>query len=106
MAETEQNVIELRDDDDNVLRFEHLLTFEYDGDLFVAFTPISDMDEYKVGEVLVMRIQPGPDGSDEDLYLPIDSQEELDELWEVFQDLYYDEEELDGSSYNDADERP
>lgn len=83
-----ENVIELLDDDNNALRFEHLLTFEYDGDYYVAFTPVSDTGEYKVGEVLVMRLQPGPEGSDEDLYLPIESQEKLDELWEVFQTLY------------------
>ena len=91
MREVDQDaIIELYDDENNELQFEHLLTFEYDDELFVAFTPIEDMDDYRVGEVLIMRLKQGD--TDEDTYLPIDSQEELDVLWEVFQELYYDDE--------------
>ena len=36
----ELNLIEMQDEDGNVLKFEHLLTFEVDEDFYVAFTPI------------------------------------------------------------------
>lgn len=93
MSEVDQDaIIELVDDEGNNLEFEHLLTFEYDDELFVAFTPIEDMEDYGVGEVLIMRLKQD-DSSDEDIYLPIDSQEELDILWDVFQELYYEDPE-------------
>ena len=44
-----------------------------------------------MGEVLIMRIK--EDGENGDMYLPIESEQELDELWEIFQQLYYSEEE-------------
>lgn len=90
----ELNLIEMQDEDGNVLKFEHLLTFEVDEDFYVAFTPIEKMDEFDVGEVLIMRIKEDEDG---DVYLPIESEQELDELWNIFQQLYYEgDEEGDG----------
>lgn len=96
MSEVDQDaIIELYDDENNVLQFEHLLTFEFDDELFVAFTPIEKIDEYDVGDVLIMRLQPGGGDADDDTYLPIDSQEELDALWDAFQDLYYEDEDAE-----------
>ena len=51
------NLIEMQDEDGNVMKFEHLLTFEVDEDFYVAFTPIEKMEEFDVGEVLIMRIR-------------------------------------------------
>ncbi len=86
----ELNLIEMQDEDGNVLKFEHLLTFEVDEDFYVAFTPIEKMEEFDVGEVLIMRIKEDEDG---DVYLPIESEQELDELWNIFQQLYYEGDE-------------
>lgn len=98
MADYEERVnpeaiISMEDDEGKVQDFECLLEFEYGGEPFIAFTPLEPTDEFDVGEVLIMR-----EGEDENgyvVYLPIDSQEELDELWNVFRGLYYEEEELD-----------
>ena len=86
----ELNLIEMQDEDGNVLKFEHLLTFEVDEDFYVAFTPIEKMAEFDVGEVLIMRIKEDENG---DVYLPIESEQELDELWNIFQQLYYEGDE-------------
>lgn len=86
-----ENIIEMVDEEGGVFEFEYLLTFEVDGDYFLAFTPFEPTGEFNVGEVLIMRI--GEDEDGDEIYLPIESQEELDELWEIFQDLY---EELGG----------
>lgn len=94
-SENRENIIELIDEDDEILEFELLATFEVNGEYFIAFTPVEDMEEYQVGDVLIMRI--GEDESGEELYLPIDSQEELDALWEIFQEVYFDDEEEDES---------
>ncbi|MEG2882069.1 MAG: DUF1292 domain-containing protein, partial [Christensenella sp.] len=85
MAEEEIELIEMQDEDGNVLKFEHLLTFEVDDNFYVAFTPTEKMEEFDVDEVLIMRVKEDEEG---DMYLPIETEEELDELWEIFQQLY------------------
>ena len=93
MAE-ELDIIDLMDEDGNKLSFEHLLTFEVDEDFFVAMTPIEDMDDLKKDEVLIMKVE---EDGDDDVYLPIESQEKLDALWDIFNEIYYadDEEEAE-----------
>ena len=89
----ELDLIEMQDEDGNVMKFEHLLTFEVDDQFYVAFTPIEKMEEFDVGEVLIMRIQESDEG---DIYLPIETEQELDELGNIFQQLYYEDDEEDG----------
>ena len=89
----ELDLIEMQDEDGNVMKFEHLLTFEVDDQFYVAFTPVEKMEEFDVGEVLIMRIQEADEG---DIYLPIETEQELDELWNIFQQLYYEDDEEDG----------
>lgn len=91
MAIEDLDLIELMDDEGNKLSFEHLLTFEVEDEFFIAITPVNDMEDFKEGEVLIMRVN--EDGEDGELYTPIESQEELDSLWEIFQQLYYEDEE-------------
>ncbi len=92
MAE-DTNKIEMLDEAGNVLEFEHLLTFEVEDKFFIAFTPFQDIEGFEVGEVLIMRIE--EDGEEGELYMPIGSEEELDELWEIFKQLYYADDEED-----------
>ncbi|MBD5560645.1 MAG: DUF1292 domain-containing protein [Clostridia bacterium] len=80
------NILEMVDEDGGVYEFEFLMTFEVGGDYFLAFTPTEPTGEFDQGDVLIMRI--GEDEDGEEVYLPIESQEELDQLWEIFQDLY------------------
>jgi uncharacterized protein YrzB (UPF0473 family) len=93
MATDDVNMIELMDDEGNKLSFEHLLTFEVENDFFIAITPPQDMEDFKEGEVLIMRV--GDDGADGEVYMPIESDEELQSLWEIFKQLYYAEDEDD-----------
>ncbi len=89
--EEEIDIIEMIDEEENVLQFEHLLTFEADEKFYVAFTPIEATDQFDVGDVLIMQIKEDDQG--DDIYLPIQSEEELDRLWDIFQELYYEEED-------------
>lgn len=95
-------IISMMDDEGNVLDFECLLEFEYGGEPFIAFTPIEPMEDFDTGEVLIMR--EGEDETGEIVYLPIDSQEELDELWQVFKGLYYEDEDEDLEDFDDEDD--
>jgi uncharacterized protein YrzB (UPF0473 family) len=92
--EEETNIIEMLDEDGNILEFEHLLSFEDGEDFYIAFTPVDDMEDFKQGEVLIMKVE--EDDENNDVYLPIETEEELDRLWDIFNQLYYEDEEEDG----------
>lgn len=93
MAQNE-DFFEMIDENGQVYKFEHLLTFEVDDNFYIAFVPAEQNDEYKSDEVLIMRIEES-ENEDEDIYLPIETQEELDKLWEIFKHLYYEDEEFE-----------
>lgn len=94
MDKDKADLIELMDEDGKKFVFEHLLTFEVDDNFYIAMTPNEPFDGFDTDEVLIMRIKENENG--EDTYLPIETQEELDMLWDIFQDIYYaDDEEED-----------
>ena len=86
----DENIIELTDENNKTVQFEHLMTFEHDDEYFIAMLPIHEEDGYAMDEVLLMQIE---EGEEEDSFLPIESEEKLEELWEVFQQYYYEDDE-------------
>ena len=89
--EDEEAIIEMIDDDGNIQEFEFLLSFEDGEDFFIAFTPTKYTEGFHQGEVLIMRVE--EDDENNDRYLPIKTEEELERLWVIFQELYYNEED-------------
>jgi len=82
--------IELFDDDGNAFEVEHLLTFEHSNDYFIAFGDIVENDDEEAG-VYIFRIEE-KDGEDV-AYVPIENEVELEEVWSVFKDIFFDEED-------------
>ncbi|MBE5785092.1 MAG: DUF1292 domain-containing protein [Clostridiales bacterium] len=79
----------LLDENGEAERFDHILTFLYEGDRYVALEPVSeeegeepDLDEE--AELVFMRIERGEDG---DSYIPVDNEILLDELFSHFLEL-------------------
>lgn len=100
----EENIIELVDDEGNTVRFEHLMTFEYKGEWYIALAeelpaeePVGDEDEGD--EVILYHIV----GSEEDEHLePIESDELLDEVFAEFCHLWEDFEDSDEAEKLDS----
>ncbi len=88
----EVDTVELMDEDGKKYVFENLLTFEVDDDFYIAMTPMEATDEFAMDEVFIMKVVEDEEGES---YLPIESQEELDALWNIFQDLYYEDEDAE-----------
>ena len=89
-----ESVIELVDEDGNSVQFEHLLTFEYAERFYVALLPVEPVQDMEDGEVLIMRLE---EDGDDDIFLPVETEEELEGAWNSFMELYYeDEDEEDG----------
>ncbi len=87
------NVIELVDEDGNSVEFEHLLTFEYGERFYVALLPVEPVMDMEDGEVLIMRVE---EDGDEETFLPVETEEELEGAWNAFMDIYYEDEDEDG----------
>ena len=85
-----ENILELTDDEGNKVQFEHLLTFEYGENFYVSLLPVTPLEDFEDGEVLIMRLE---EDVDDDIFLPVETEEELEGAWNAFLELYNDEDE-------------
>ncbi len=85
-----ENILELTDDEGNKVQFEHLLTFEYGENFYVSLLPVTPLEDFEDGEVLIMRLE---EEGDDDIFLPVETEEELEGAWNAFLELYNDEDE-------------
>ena len=100
----ENNIVELIDEEGNTLRYEHLLTFEYKGEWYCAFTPVAEAEEAEDDEgdeVVIYRL--AGDENDETLE-PIEDDEKLDEVFAEFCNQYEDFEDADEAEALEPDE--
>lgn len=104
----DDNIVELVDEDGNTLSFEHLLTFEYKGEWYIALTPVeeaeeaaegSDDEDYENDEVVIYHLVGGED--DEQLET-IDDDALLDEVFAEFCNVYEDFEDADEAAELDG----
>lgn len=86
---SEESIVILTDEDGRDIRFQYIMTFDYEESFYVALTPETQVDDFENGDVLLMEIQEDEDGND--IYLPIESEEKLDRVWQEFERLYYEE---------------
>lgn len=86
MEETIREVV-LLDEDGKETRFEHILTFLYEGGRYVALCPIPDEDsamEEDEAEVIMLQIV---SENGEDTYKSIESEVLLNEVFDAFLEL-------------------
>ncbi len=94
--EANGDIIVLLDDSGEQARFEHVLTFLYEGARYVALVPEEEA-EGDEAEVVILRIE---EKNGEDVYVSIDNEVLLDEVFNEFLDLM---EELENGE-GDAEE--
>ena len=94
-GEDEEDVVVLTDDNNEEVEFEHLDTVEHDGRTYEVLLPV-DADEDEAAEVLILEVRPSADNPDEeDEYVTLDSEELLDEIFNIFCDRHADEFEFE-----------
>jgi hypothetical protein len=82
--------VELLDESGKAVKFDHVMTFLYEGEKYIALLPLEDVEGVGHDEVLIMRIA-RKDG--EDVYETIGDEKLLDSVFEKFLELYDDMEE-------------
>ncbi len=76
-------IVTLLDDNGEEVRFDHLLTFVYEGETYVALLPVDAVENVGDDEVLILRTVEDAEG-ELDRYLPVEDETKLDNLFEVF----------------------
>lgn len=80
-----ENIVELVDDDGNEVRFEHLMTLEHKGGVYICFAPAEPMEDVAEDELVIMRILQDDEGND--YYSTIESEAELNEVFEKYLEI-------------------
>ncbi len=80
-----ENIVELVDEDGNDVRFEHLMTLEHNGGVYICLVPVEPLEDVEEDELVIMRIIQDEDGND--VYTTIESEEELNSVYEKYLEL-------------------
>ncbi|SFP59110.1 DUF1292 domain-containing protein [Caldicoprobacter faecalis] len=82
--EMESNVIELIDENNEVVQFEHLLTLDFGDREYMVLLPMEEEDKPDSDEdgVVILRVEQDDDGND--VYVSIEDEEELEEVFQAF----------------------
>lgn len=85
--ENKEETVVLLDEDGKETEFEHILTFVYEGERYVALSPIDEqktLDSDVEREVIMLKIE-NKDG--EDTYSSIENEVLLNEVFDAFLEL-------------------
>ena len=80
-----ENIVELVDEDGVAVRFEHLMTLEHNGRPYICMVPLDPMEDVGEDELVIMRIEADADGND--VYATVESEEELNEVYEKYLEI-------------------
>lgn len=85
-----ENIVELLDENDNVVRFEHIMTLEYEGDKYALLSPVEEMEDAEDGDVVILRIE---ENGDEDTYVGIEDEALLEAIFQKYLEIVESEDE-------------
>ncbi len=80
-----ENIVELVDEDGNDVRFEHIMTLEHKGQVYICLVPVDPMEDVAEDELVIMRIESDDEGND--VYATIEDDAELDEVFEKYLEI-------------------
>ena len=80
-----EDIVELVDEDGNDVRFEHLMTLEHEGRVYICLVPVDPMEDVAEDELVIMRIETDEEGND--IYATIDDEAELDAVFEKYLEI-------------------
>ena len=85
--EEEEEVIVLMDENTGAeVEFTLLAMLEVDGKTYAYLEPIEEVEGFEEGDLLINRVEFDENG--EELYYPIDDDDEIDRAFEAFDEIY------------------
>ena len=76
-----ENIVELIDENENIVKFDHIMTLEHEGEKYALLSPIDDLEDIDEGEVVIMRIE---EGEDQDAYVGIEDDDLLETIFQKY----------------------
>ncbi|WP_039763607.1 DUF1292 domain-containing protein [Caldicellulosiruptor sp. F32] len=93
------NVVTLVDEEGREISFEMLDKVNYNGNDYIVLLPLEEIEkEDEEAEVIILRIE---DRDGEEVYVGVEDEEELENVFEIFQSRFDDE---DFDVYDEEDE--
>ncbi|MDO4867910.1 MAG: Holliday junction resolvase RuvX [Clostridia bacterium] len=80
-----EDIVTLEDEDGNEVRFEHLMTLEHNGGIYICLVPVDPMEDVAEDELVIMRIEQTEDG--QDVYVTIEDEDELNGVFEKYLEI-------------------
>ena len=80
-----EDIVTLENEDGNEVRFEHLMTLEHNGGIYICLVPVDPMEDVAEDELVIMRIEQTDDG--QDVYVTIDDEDELNGVFEKYLEI-------------------
>lgn len=86
----QENIVELLDENDQIVRFEHIMTLEYEGEKYALLSPVDDLEDVEEGEVVIMHIE---EGEEQDAYVGIEDEDLLEAVFQRYLEIVESEDE-------------
>ncbi|MGI6726484.1 MAG: DUF1292 domain-containing protein [Christensenellales bacterium] len=96
----ESNIVELIDEEGQTIAFEYLTTIEHRGESYIVLLAPQEEENDEEGEVVILKIQQNEEG--EETYVPCESEDVEQEIFELFMDEL--DEEEDEAFFDSHDE--
>ncbi len=84
------NIIELVDENDNPVRFEHIMTVQYKNEDYVLLAPVDPTEDMEEDEVLVLLIDNDENG--DEIYVSVEDDDVVQKVFEKYLEIVESEE--------------
>ena len=86
------NIVTLKDEDGNDVKFEFLDLIDYEGEEYVVLLPAEEAEDSEPDEVVILQLEKGSDeNSEEETYVSVDDEDVLNAVFEIFKEKFKDE---------------
>ncbi len=85
------NIVTLKDDDGNDVKFEFLDLIEYNGENFVVLLPVQEVENEEGDEVVILKEDGLAEDGEEESYVSVDDEDTLNKVFDIFKDKFKDE---------------
>lgn len=81
----QDNIVVLMDENDKELKFQHLMTLDYEGKDYVILAPAEQMEDISDDEAVVLRIDKDAEGND--VYTSLEDEDEMEAVFEKYLEI-------------------
>lgn len=86
------NIVTLKDEDGNDVKFEFLDLIDYEGEEYVVLLPAEEAEDSEPDEVVILQLEKSDDeNAEEETYVSVDDESILNAVFEIFKEKFKDE---------------